>query len=68
MGNLMDKYLGEGRGMSVEGLANHIKKKYGKTVKYDVISSAMAEEGLHPDDDYPDLLDALEGIGVKVKK
>ena len=27
----------------------------------------MAEEGLHADDDYPDMLDALEAIGVKVK-
>ena len=71
MSNLLDKYLGEGgpyKGMSKEGLAKHIKKKYGKTVKYSVVASLMAEEGLHADDDWPDMEDALEAIGVKVKK
>jgi len=71
MGNLLDKYLGEGgpyRGMSIEGLAKHIKKKYGKSVKSSVVTSAMAEEGLHGDDDWPDMEDALGAIGVKVKK
>jgi hypothetical protein len=70
MGNLLDKYLGEGgpyRGASVEGLAKEIKKKYGRSVKSSVVIGLMPEEGLHPDDDYPNLLDALEAIGVKVK-
>lgn len=70
MKNLLDKYLGEGgpyRGMSVQGLASAIKKKYGKRVKADVVQREMAENGLHGDDDYPDMLDALEAVGVKVK-
>lgn len=68
--DLVDKYIGEGgpyRGMGVHGLAKHIKKKYGRKVTADIVMSLMPEEGLHPDDDYPDLLDALEAIGVKVK-
>lgn len=62
-------YMKEGgsRGMSVEGLASHIKKKYGKTVKSNVLMRLMAEEGLHGDDDYPDMEDALRAVGVKVK-
>ena len=65
--DLVDKYLNEGRGMSVEGLASHIKKKYGKTIKVKDLMRLMAEEGLHGDDDYPDMEDALRAVGVKVK-
>ena len=68
--NLVEKYLGEGgpyRGMSVQGLAQHIKKKYGRTIKSDILMQLMAEEGLHADDDWPDMEDALRAVGVKIK-
>ena len=55
------------RGMSVHGLASHIKKKYGRTVKASVVMDLMAEEGLHGDDDWPDMEDALASVGVKIK-
>ena len=69
MEDLVDKYIGErGQyGMSVEGLAQHIKKKYGKTIKSDFLMRLMAEEGLHADDDWPDMEDALRAVGVKVR-
>lgn len=68
--SLVDKYLGEGgpyRGMSVHGIASHIKKKYGRTVKADIVMQLMAENGLHGDDDWPDMEDALRAVGVKIK-
>ena len=68
MSNLLDKYLGEGKVMSMDGLASHIKKKYGRSISYNDLSSEMSQEGLHPDDDFPDLEDKLKGMGVKVKK
>jgi len=43
------------RGMSVHGLASHIKKKYGRTIKSNDLMRLMAEEGLHGDDDWADM-------------
>jgi len=55
------------RGMSVHGLASHIKKKYGRTIKSNDLMRLMAEEGLHGDDDWADMEDALRAVGVKIK-
>lgn len=66
MTDLLDKYLGEAKGMKYAGLAKEVKKKYGKTVTIDKLSHMLAVDNIHPDDHMPDVEDALNRIGVKV--
>ena len=52
--------------VSISYLAGMIKKKYGKSVSAEAVMDIMAEEGYHADDDYPDVVQELESIGVEV--
>ncbi len=44
------------------------KKAKGGKVTHKQVEDEMVQCGLHPDDDYPDVEDALEGEGITVKK
>ncbi len=51
--------------MTPETFAVRIAKDY-KEIAVNEMMDLMSEEGLHPDDDGPDVEQALEGEGVKV--
>ena len=51
--------------MTPETFAVRIAKDY-KEITVNEMMDLMSEEGLHPDDDSPDVEQALEGEGVKV--
>lgn len=50
-----------------DGFARRLAKRT-KRIKIEDLFQEMSEEGLHPDDDYPDVEMALEAEGVKIIK
>ena len=51
--------------MKAETFAVQIAKQF-KEITVNEMMDLMSEEGLHPDDDFPDVEQALEAEGVKV--
>lgn len=51
--------------MNAQNFAVRIAKSW-TIITASRVMDLMSEEGLHPDDDYPDVEQALEGEGVRV--